>query len=541
MNHRRYTAPVLGALAVALVSHEVRGLSNTGPEQQISLPVIETTMQPRVAWIKNLNTMGRMLVAFSSKDSAQSAPTKPSWTSNGGWFTSNPTWPNSHKWDDPGFQWPDPVNFCALWECPIDVWTSYDHVGEAVWTGLNNVAALVVVGGVNGFTNQELAVVTSIDGGDTFTTASIVSTLAADLTIPAGDIDPDSVQASLQYSVHRMNDKAGTVALPVYIVWFNRTFGSSQGWWMTKVIVGTDGSIAQIMAPTKITAIAPDTSARVSIMGVVLNDGTEQIQLAWSEHVTPLPQCPSTATTQVRWWNTFSNDLGTTWTCTESVGMCKGGNALVDEDKAWRPCVGASHGPAGSPAWGVNNSRPEFVINRGEPNVAPWMWYMAFSKTIAGKSHIVVKRDTLEKGYDTWHTIYTSPSVKPVPTTPAGAPLGDAWGQAMTIHQGTFAAPGTLAVTWRTADPTTAAITMNVATHPNFGGLGPFLFGDLASTSWPMTDALGLYEGVAVQQVCVIGHCPPGTPPSRVGFLAAWPDNRSPAIISEVWARKFQH
>lgn len=310
---------------------------------------------------------------------------------------------------------------------------------------------------------------------------------------------------------------------------------------MTKVIVGSDGGIAQLTPPTKITAIPANTSARVSIAGVTLNNGAEQIELAWSEHVTALPQCPSTGTSHVRWWSTFSNDFGATWACTESVGMCKGVNTLIDEDKAWRPCVGASHGPSGAPAWGVNNSRPEFAINRGEPNAAPWMWYLAFSKTIAGLSHIVVKRDTLERGADTWQTIYTSPSVKPVPTTPSGAALGDAWGQALTIHQGTFAAPATLAVAWRTADPKTGAITMNLATHPNFGGPGPFVFADLTSTSWPMTDALGLYEGVAVQQVCVIGNCPPGPPPSRVGFLAAWPDNRSPGIVSELWARKFQH
>ena len=107
---------------------------------------------------------GHALVAYTVGD-----PGKAAWShSKISWLLDVPSWDAAAPWDKPGVQWPDPDNYCVIFDCASGAakWKSYDRAAQACWSGLNDVAAIVAVGGDNGaIPNSEVVVVTSVDGG----------------------------------------------------------------------------------------------------------------------------------------------------------------------------------------------------------------------------------------------------------------------------------------------------------------------------------------------------------------------------------------
>ncbi|HVY46398.1 MAG TPA: hypothetical protein VHB21_10990 [Minicystis sp.] len=199
-----------------------------------------------------------------------------------------------------------------------------------------------------------------------------------DGTDTGGGLDRTTVYASLGYNQARVDDRAGTEAIPIYVIWKN-TNGNNilpTQWWWTKVLVGADGSVAQPQYPNVVSPIPGSAAAHAVITGVFGDDGSglEDIVVDWSERTlggnpSPGPTCPTSAQIDVKWHDTLSQDNGSTWGC-GSGWPCDGANALIDEDTQWFACVGKSR--IGTSAFMVNDDRPEVVMNRvsGTPRIA---------------------------------------------------------------------------------------------------------------------------------------------------------------------------
>jgi len=116
-------------------------ISSEGPETKVS-SALANAQQPSAAWIKSASFQeGNALVGFTSGTGVGKA----SWAqSQGNWDAAAPTWNQARTWDDATFPWPNPPsNFCVLYSCPGNTFNGYQRVGSAVWTGLNDVAAMV--------------------------------------------------------------------------------------------------------------------------------------------------------------------------------------------------------------------------------------------------------------------------------------------------------------------------------------------------------------------------------------------------------------
>jgi hypothetical protein len=506
-----------------------------GPERNLADKPTKSAFQPSAAWIRSANfSEGLALVAYSVGD-----PEKAAWSaSQATWATGTPGWHSAHAWDDPGVRWPDPENFCDLYACENGAkWKSYDRAVQALWTGLDDVAAIVAVGHDDAKTpSNSVVVLTSLDGGVSFKHASIIS-----LSTHDGDsgfeIDPDSVHASLMYTPERSNSSAGKVAIPIYVIWRNSYLGES--WWMTKVTVGFNGGVSLQSKPKKVTAIAGSVHGHASILAFQDDDLGEVVEIAWSERLDANgkpawgPSCPSMETIGVKWWLTWSRDFGDTWDRP----------TLVDEDKAWRPCVGPSFAAPGAPKFGVNNDRPEFVMNRGRGGIPPigpiplgvsnpYRWYMAINKTVNGKSCVLVRRfpvlpipfwpipppdppGPVGTGMGS-HVIYIS---SPVQDFLTNSKVKDSWGQALAIHQGNKDVRGDVVVIYRNANEQNQ-ISMAAASSTDWGI--SWTAEALGTATWSMTDRLGLYNGLTVLEACINRPCPDGPlGPPKVPFLAA--------------------
>jgi hypothetical protein len=532
-----------GAPAVERVGVARQPIEQLGDEVRVSIPGTPAR-GPSAAWIRSAGfSNGHMLIGYTEQQKGAA------WAHSFDWMLSAPTY-EAHRADEPApFGWPEPDNLCDLYACELgETWAGYASVEQAVWTGLDDVAALVAIGEPTTSPASDLTVVTSIDGGQTFGHAKILS-----IPTPQGDsggrIIPGSVHASLRYTRDRAGADAGKHALPIYVVWENELEGGA--WWMAQFVVGLDGSVAQTMFPVKISVIPPLSAAHASILAHDDGANGEVIDLFWSLRTDDTgspafgPGCPSSETIHVQWLGSWTTDFGQSWHCTapSPAGSCLGEATVIDEDPHWRPCVGASFSETpGAPPYGVNNDRPEIAMNENGDRV----WYMAINKTENDGDPTRITLWASVFGTD-WQVVYESE-----PTDPeTGAEVGDAWGQSMAIQQGarlTWFPPEwispVLALTWRTADRD-GLISMNAATSSSwFGVPGTWHAGPLTSgqgVPWSMTDEMGLYTGTTVLELCVEEPCPGGAPAKlpRVPFLAAWTDNRSPGTFSEVWTNAF--
>ena len=505
-----------------------------------------TAHSPSAAWIRSANLIaGHALLGYTQAGVA-------AWSHAADWTTSAPT-REAHRSDEPApFGWPEPDNFCDVYTCGAgEAWKVYSSMEQVVWTGLDDVAAAVAIGQPNvGLNSTDLTVVTSTNGGQTFSHAKILS-----IPAPEGDsggrIVPGSVHVSLRYSRDRAGGDAGLSSLPIYVVWQNELEGRT--WWMTRFVVGVDGFATQTMLPVKVSVIPPSSASHASILGHGDGAGGEVIRLFWSLRTDGAgdpafgPDCPSNETIHVQWLSSWTTDLGRNWGCTAPSpgGFCQDQTWMIDEDPTWRPCVGASFSESpDAPPYGVNNDRPEVAMNEnGDP-----VWYMAVNKT---KGPDTVTRVVVWMSLfgSAWQVAYESPAKDPV----TGVEVGDAWAQSLAIQQGarlTWVPPvwqsAVLGLIWRTADRE-GLITMSAASSAEEFGLPGWWRTDHLTLGqgvpWNMTDEMGLYTGIAALELCVNEPCPSGAPakfPSNQ-FLAAWPDNRSPGAASEVWAKAFIH
>ncbi len=508
-----------------------------GADVQAS-PSGEVAQSSSAAWIRSASySNGHALVGYTAGGD------RAAWARSVDWITSSPTW-EAHRSDDPPpFGWPAPVNFCKVYDCSAGAaWNVYGAMDQVVWTGLDDMAAAVATGGAGSATGSDVVLVSSTDGGSTFTEARILS-----VPTPNGDsggeIVPYTVHASLMYTARRRSGEAGKEATPIYVIWQAFT-NEGLHWFMTRAIVGFDGGIAQPEAPVRVSIIPPNAAAHASIMAFEDDNRDEVVQVAWSERTdssgapSPGPSCPSNETLHVTWRSSGTRDFGKNWGCWPSQpgGFCQPVSFLIHKDKEWRPCVGPSFSEAGdAPPYGVNNDRPELVMNRG----LPYGMFAAINHSVpAGGMRTAVYQS------DPWQPIYLSPDEDPE----TGTPVGDAWGQALAVIQGTMLPgiplptyTGALAVTYREVDPEGVVSMAAASTLDNLSSGGGWKEERLTSQRWKLAGNLGRHTGLAALELCVDEPCSGGAPAvyPAVPFFAAWTDARNDGAAPEVWARAF--
>jgi hypothetical protein len=488
------------------------------------------------AWIRSASfSAGHMLVGFNSDGRA-------AWAHAVDWTTPSPTW-SAHRSDEPApFGWPEPGNFCNVYDCTGAIWDRYDTLDQVVWTGLNDVAAAVGTGSEGNSIMSDVVLVSSIDGGQTFTEARILST-----PTPEGDsggqIIPYTVHASLMYTRERRGALAGQGEIPIYVIW--EAFSEGVSWWMTKVIVGFDGTIFQPTPPVKV-SIVPTFAASASILAHDDDEGREVIDVAWSERTdatgapSPGPACPSVEIRHVTWRISWTVDFGRNWGCLAPPGGgCAPQSAVIHQDPAWRPCVGASFSEtADAPPYGVNNDRPELAMNLGFPNV----WYAAINHSVAGGG---MRAAVFRQWFDApWTEVYVSPSNDPA----TGAPIEDAWGQSLGVLQGDFelaipitSATGGVAMVWREGAKDGLVSMAAASSIEMFGTPGSWYADALSSVPWKMSGDIGRYTGATALELCVDEPCPTGVPAvyPAVPLFGAWADGRNDGSTPEIWTRTF--
>jgi hypothetical protein len=489
------------------------------------------------AWIRSaFLSNGHAVVGFTTANTA-------AWAHAVDWTTPSPTW-SAHRSDEPApFGWPsEPSNFCDVYDCNgAAIWTGYGTLDQVLWTGLDDIAAAVGTGSHDMFTGTDVFMVASTDGGQTFTTARILSTKTPEGD-SGGEIIPNTVHASLMYTRGRRDALAGQQAIPMYVIW--ETFSEGLSWWMTKVLVGFDGTIFQPTPPVKM-SIVPTFASSATILAHDDDEGREVIDVAWSERTdaagapSPGPACPSLETRHVTWRISWTVDFGRNWGCLAPPGGgCAPTSAVIYQDAAWRPCVGASFSElADAPPFGVNNDRPELAMNRGFPNV----WYAAINHSVAGGG---MRAAVFRQWFDApWTEVYVSPSNDPA----TGAPIEDAWGQSLGALQGDvqlgvpLTATGAVAMVWRDATKDGLVSMAAASSLEMFGTPGSWHADALTSVRWKLSGDIGRYTGTTALELCTLAPCPAGVPAvyPAVPIFSAWADGRTDGAMPEIWTRTF--
>jgi hypothetical protein len=518
----------------------------------------QTSTSPSAAWIRSsvLPSNGEIVVGYTENGVA-------AWSHASQWATAATNWKDMmtndpHRSDDMApFGWPAPEDFCTVYFCPDAKWGSYSSVAQALWTGLDDVAAIVAVGGTSDQPNTDVTIVTSIDGGKHFTKSKILTLSSLPRTgfpfpsgDPGGDIDPTTVHASLMYAPERTSALAGVESVPIYVIWKNLNEQDGNAWFMTKVVVGVDGAIVQAALPTKVTAIPDGSVGHASILGYEDEKSNEVVDIAWSqitdseteEPIVP-SACPSTQTVQVDWFETWTQDFGANWGCYPAGGgTCSGSPIAVDFERFWRPCVGSSFGTGATNPNNVNNDRPEFVMSRGDTSFL----YIANNKrdthTMTNEMHVHVWRAEIG-AMGGFVEVFTSAARDSDSTE-----IAESWGQSMAVIQGDLTHEGLAAVSWRNADTTSkiwmdSAISAVIANFPGPFDINEHVLTTSASSGvpWNPADAMGLYTGMTAQQPCLYGSCPSGqATPEHTAFLTVWPDLRTLGYKTEIWGRAFK-
>jgi hypothetical protein len=517
-------------------------LTGLGSQQRVSQAGFPAR-DPSAAWIKadGLDN-GMMLVGYTESGDV------PAWSWSTDWTvtTIDATWNRRQSQSaSPALAWPPPNNYClALPDlCAAkEPWGGYDDLANIVWTGLDNLAAAVATGGPAGQPGAEVAVLTSTDAGRHFQKATIVSLASTDAN-SGGEIVAGTVYASLAYTPGRYDATMGTVAIPIYIVWQNFDQGKP-AWWMTKVLVGLSGAVAQTTAPVRIKVIPAAAAAHVAVSAFFDDNDNEVVQLFWSERTRhgapePGPDCPSGALLDVKWHGTFTRDFGTNWACSgaPSPWTCDGMNTLIDEDTAWRPCVADSFGAQSPNVFNVNDDRPELVMNRVRlDGASSYQQFIAINKSASsGNMRVVVWRYDLIEG--TTGIVFSSPG-----TAPDGTRAGDAWAQALTIAQNA-GHKAALGITYRTSDPSQGLITQMGGSSRDDGlsWTAPRALSTGSNVPWKTGGDMGLTSGAAALQPCLGPGCQstPATFPA-IPMFAVWGDNRTQPSVPEAWGRELK-
>ncbi len=517
-------------------------------EQEIANPLTQIH-DPTAAWIKRSDFLeGSMLSGFTVLEEGPGGfgSGVAASTQTGGLWINAPSYAARRWFETPA--WPAPSNFCDLYPCPQVAWAGYTYVAQTLWTGINDVAVLVVTGGVtNPYEYDEIALVSSVDGGATFSKSKLITLTEESAT----NIDPKSIYAS----VHR-DPQVGTLVdgkreRAIYLVWKNRHWSDFETrWWTTKVLFGVDGTFIQPDKP-RLLAIVPEHAERVTIQSYFFDNYADDhfVDVAYAElldeegNPTSRPSCPSEKTVTVKWWLTRTPNYNSSimdWYCHEANGNlpCIDRKNLLSQDDRWRPCVGSGFSTNGNP-WTQNDERVSYTYNESFPRT----WFAGITRSDehqAGRMRVHL----YEAHYDT--TNGTPLQTWVLDHITAGPLDEDHYGQQQAMHKGTGwpADVPMLAYSFfvtddknRTRiDATTAPAPSSLSVDPWTPGTAP-----LTGLSWSVQSDVGTKHGLTVQQVCVddsegpCGGVPALWPDFR--FFAAWP--MIPELDAELWGRAF--
>jgi len=508
------------------------------------------------------------------------------WATGVNFFGTTPTW-NAFRSDDtnPAIRWPAPSNVCqvlpALFECTGTgpSWAasgSFNRVAAVLWSGLDEVAAVVTTCGMNGAEDHVCVAVTR-NAGNSFQKTFILSIPDKNNNLTGGGggfLDPDSLQATAAFFGERTNGNIGEVSLPMYVVW-HHALSSVNKWYFARIVVGATGDLAETNEPRELPNIINGNNIlagnRVTMWGYN-TDENERIAIAYSDRADAAavedcdPDPGGGAPTNIKWWAEQSDDLGRSWNCFTGIRQSgclpntTNGRTLITSDTAWKRCVGPVM--AGGTNTSPNNDRPEVAmhITANSNSTEEWvrqMFYFAINKKHTSGSqqriHVYRTGGTQALGSD------TETSINQIWVQPNEANWIDSWAQAIHVHSRlttlstSFAA---ITVVWRsahTASANPAGLQLHGVKFTNTDQSVPLsvtLFdvtpapgGANEVVPFPFQAKLGQYTGLSGYQGCAdarFGGCP-GTPFwtwPNVGIVVGWEDARlTTRTVNDVYAR----
>jgi hypothetical protein len=547
--------------ALGAVGSELRHAS-ASPVEHLSSAWIPDIANGNIvsAWTSN----GQPYYSYMPGTSWHSAPVPPA-----GAFSASAT--------TAGYAWPQPDNVCDVYVCsgsgPVLSYVSAHSVlatgflGDT-WSGnTRGTAAIVATTATgSGFGEYDVVVVTSVDGGEHFTRAHILS----DGISGTGQyLEPDSVYASVLVTPEDSAREQTGFSAPIYVVWKGGLLTPS--WWVTKILVEPlTGEVVVLNKPREmVTEVNPEAST-VTLQAFQGHDGRETVTLVSSIRRDPttlaalsnLPSCPTDDNIRVEWQYAqvrgFWHEDGPTFTVP---------TATIAEDLAWRPCVGPSHNPP-SPNFSslyANSDRAALATHRADAEFSlpkdPIIEHIAFAKSdpaAGGRSRIyqIVGRYRRLSSSTAWTT--TSGFL------PAASATAEEYLPELRIHQGARfdfkaqpnnSAAATSALIRKSVDGNQVNIrgrAYQFAWDEGFLAGGnewklPKTPGEVDLTSaWTPAAVEGRSLGLTMFQNCVrdyFGPCPATNPvidPLDVFFYGAWARSNGSGAPG-IFGRKFEN
>jgi len=539
---------------------------------------------PSVAWIPRLQSAqqpsGRAVAAFTRNGIAYS-----SYSIN--WFASTPVWNAASSYDaSPDLSWPAPDNLCEIYaglsDCDpmgTNSWHDefrYRHAAKALGTGLSDVAAIVAVAGDDLEPQGNVMLVTSVDAGVSFTHSLILSIPSLSGVESGGDIDPESVHASLAYVGESNSPRGGLVGQPIYVTW--RTLegvNRPDSWWFTRVVVGASGTAAETMRPRQLSFVPAVASTQASIFGYRL-EGHEHIGVAWSERREESTNCETdpNATTPIAWYASQTDTFGDEWGCFDGfhsvypsvpwlpfIGCdANEGRTLIAEESEWKKCVwdvqdGRGARNTGRPEVAMNAPMGWFSLDREIEFAKAWYFAVNHRTPTSNGGMRVCLYATGNLGGEVSNHLknpYCSPDRDPV----SNDDIVDAWAPSLAIMQGSgyefypaplIGDPYLLGMVYRASSPITAGLGARTLATTGEGYTMSFfddtLSVDGAGVPNAYADSPGLQLGLMVHQPCeltITGCNPSGSIfAPNIPFLAVWPDTRGTPTGNKIYSRSF--
>ncbi len=364
-----------------------QAVSNLGNEHDLVLNEFPTR-NLSTTWLPSLDVHGPILAAYTvggpeapgawyAYTEGAGGPDPLNWQPGaaGGYIGAQ------FRWDDMAHPWPQPENFCEHYTCTgmnIDTFVEYTASVKALSTDFLGVATIVAISRTNDSGNDayDVVVLTSLDDGATFTNARIVSTGSSGGSALEWlhRVDATTIVTTEEGSERDRESTAAHV-----VVWFGGPSGDER-WWVSKVLVDPEtGRVATLNAPMELEIFDFETTgtSRVTVAAYEDLDGLENIAFFSSRRrdqdgnpygpYDPLPACPTTERLNIEW--RYNRAVGL-FDHNPSVNPNWVANVIIDDDPAWKPCVGP-----GSDFY-ANGERGDMAFNRH-----PWLAKFAYAKT----------------------------------------------------------------------------------------------------------------------------------------------------------------